>query len=159
MDGDLEKTKAAYYLACDLVEASKLKYEKTTDIKQKEKNKKLWHQAILDMNNQKNIYILTIETFNKMKERQLTEELPAIIKQIEGFGSSNNSSLIKIWNTYLDLQSGLVRGMADVISGDRFMLESINPSLETEIQPRASFFVNNPKVFEGCGLWMDEVWI
>ena len=157
MDGDLEKSKTDYYMACELVEAAKMKYEKITDERYKGKYKKQWHQSILDMNNQKNVYLLTVEAYNKMKERQMTQEFPAIIKQIEEYGSSNNISLIKIWNSFLDLQSDLAREVEDVIAGDKFMLECIDPKLETVIHPRASFFIKDPKVFEGCGLWTDEV--
>ena len=50
---DLAKCKFDYDVACDAVDAAKGKFERATDDRHKEKLKRVWHQEILDMSNQK----------------------------------------------------------------------------------------------------------
>ncbi len=62
-----------------MVDAAKQRHEKAPDEKSQDKLKKLWQQEILDMNNVKNNYILSIAVANSAKKRYFYEDVPTLL--------------------------------------------------------------------------------
>lgn len=146
-----------YDAACDSVEAAKGRYERATDERTKIKLKRLWHQDILDMNNQRNVYLLTLNMVNNLLKRQEQVEIPEILKQFENFGTSCNISILKIWNGYIDVQQNMHRKSLDILDKTKNMVELVDPSSNTSITLPPSFMNFTPFSYEPCGLWTDNV--
>ncbi|KAJ3302678.1 hypothetical protein HDV03_004798, partial [Kappamyces sp. JEL0829] len=155
-DKELAKCKLDYDAACDAVDAAKGRFERATDDRQKEKLKRLWHQEILDMNNQKNIYLLTLHATNKLQDRHANVEIPAIIKQFEDFATTNNSGILKVWKKFIETQTSVLKSQLDVLQGEHFMIDTVDPSVGTTIPIPAGLFSKPINVFEPCGLWTDQ---
>jgi hypothetical protein len=154
---DLAKSKYEYDTACDAVEAAKGRFERAGDEKTKERLKRLWHQDILDMNNRKNVYLLTLDMVNRIQERQSQVEIPEILKQFELFGTSCNTSILRIWKIYVDAQTDILKSHIEVMEGTKFMIETVDPTFNTNVEIPSTYLKQTPFKFEPCGLWTDEV--
>ncbi|KNE71665.1 hypothetical protein AMAG_16220 [Allomyces macrogynus ATCC 38327] len=77
-----DKAKIKYLQACEDVEAAKLKYERA-DEKSQEKLKKIWHQQILEMNNAKNGYILSLAVANAHRKSHQNTDIPWVLDEME----------------------------------------------------------------------------
>lgn len=65
-----------------MVETAKLKHDKTMDEKMLTKLKRQWHQDILDMNNYKNMYLLSLHAANDCKIKYHEADIPDFLKSM-----------------------------------------------------------------------------
>jgi Skp family chaperone for outer membrane proteins len=75
---DLKKMKGKYDGACQEVETRRKKMESSFD-HSKPKAQAAYQQQILEMNNVKNTYLISINVTNKMKERFYHEYVPELL--------------------------------------------------------------------------------
>ena len=94
---------------------------------------------------------------NSIQERQSTVEIPAILKQFEHFGTSCNSSILRIWKKYVEAQTDILKSHIEVMEGTKFMIETVDPTHNTNINLPGSYLEQTPFTYEPCGLWNDEV--
>ncbi|KAH6570670.1 hypothetical protein BASA50_002805 [Batrachochytrium salamandrivorans] len=104
MEAELEKTRSRYFEACDLVDNSKLKNERGSDEKSKEKFKRVWHQEILDMNNAKNLYLLSIKSENAAKSKYYSKDIPELLDNMRELGQLNTLAVKQIWQQYTTMR-------------------------------------------------------
>jgi hypothetical protein len=69
-------TKLKYLEACNAVKSMQEKVDKSSN---NEKLNKTLHQLILDMNNSKNISLLSIESANKGKAKYYDKDIPKFL--------------------------------------------------------------------------------
>ncbi|KAJ3058788.1 hypothetical protein HK102_010316, partial [Quaeritorhiza haematococci] len=103
-----EKAKQKYYESCDVVEMTKMKHDRAPDEKSQGKLKRQWHQEILDMNNNKNIYILSLASSNAWKQKYFRHDIPSLLSAMNDLTSSTALGLKKIWSFALELEKGLM---------------------------------------------------
>ncbi|KAJ3272404.1 hypothetical protein HDV01_005587 [Terramyces sp. JEL0728] len=152
----VDKSRDTYMIACDQVESAREKFERATDEKSVDKCKRFWHQEILDMNNSKNNYLLSIEMANKFHERYCNEYIPHLLKQFQEFGGRSNSSVVEIWKTFVSAQKDILRYNIDVVDGTMDYINFVDPTIDTDIQDPKG--IEQPLVFqfEPSVLWKDD---
>ncbi|KAJ3360064.1 hypothetical protein GGF32_008651 [Allomyces javanicus] len=99
-----DKAKIKYLQACEDVEAAKLKYERA-DEKSQEKLKKIWHQQILEMNNAKNGYILSLAVANAHRRSHQNTDIPWVLDEMEVLESIRLKAFKDVMATHAKLEA------------------------------------------------------
>ncbi|KAI7829549.1 hypothetical protein BC939DRAFT_509470, partial [Gamsiella multidivaricata] len=73
-----DKAKSKYDASCEEVESSKQKQERAYDEKNQEKLKRSYYQDILDMNNNKNSYVLALQVLNTHRRKYYEQDVPEL---------------------------------------------------------------------------------
>lgn len=94
--GELKKAKGKYDGACQEVEGRRKKMENSFD-HSKPKAQAAYQQQILDMNNVKNTYLISINVTNKLKERFYHEYVPELLDSLQNLNEMRVSKLNSIW--------------------------------------------------------------
>ncbi|KAF5858277.1 hypothetical protein ETB97_004639 [Aspergillus alliaceus] len=94
--GELKKAKGKYDGACQEVEGRRKKMESSFD-HSKPKAQAAYQQQILDMNNVKNTYLISINVTNKLKERFYHEYVPELLDSLQNLNEMRVSKLNSIW--------------------------------------------------------------
>ncbi|KAF9379631.1 hypothetical protein CPB97_008860 [Podila verticillata] len=102
-----DKAKTRYDASCDEVESSKQKQERAYDERNQEKLRKTYFQDILDMNNNKNSYILALQVLNTHRRKYYEQDLPELSNNMQVLDESRIEGLKGIWENYIGLESKL----------------------------------------------------
>lgn len=94
--GDLKKAKGKYDGACQEVESRRKKMESAFD-HGKAKAQTAYQQQILEMNNYKNLYLISINVTNKLKERFFHEYVPEVLNGLQDLNETRVKRLNAIW--------------------------------------------------------------
>ncbi|KAJ3256059.1 hypothetical protein HK103_005742 [Boothiomyces macroporosus] len=152
----VEKSRDAYMLACDQVELAREKFERASDEKSIDKCKRFWHQEILDMNNSKNNYLLSIDMANKFHEKYCKEYIPHLLKQFQAFGEKNNNSVIEICRTFVSAQKDILRYQMDIVDGTMDYISFVDPAIDTDLPDPKGLDQPLSFQFEPSILWKDD---
>lgn len=79
-----DKAKTRYDESCLEVQSSRSKQEKTIDSKVMEKLQKQYYQEVIDRNNNKNLYVLSLVIANKHKQKHFEQDTPELLNVIDG---------------------------------------------------------------------------
>ncbi|PYH86395.1 putative actin polymerization protein Bzz1 [Aspergillus uvarum CBS 121591] len=93
---ELKKVKGKYDGACQEVEARRKKMESSFD-HSKSKAQAAYQQQILEMNNVKNTYLISINVTNKLKERFYHEYVPELLDGLQDLNETRVAKLNSIW--------------------------------------------------------------
>ncbi|KAJ3373119.1 hypothetical protein GGF31_001106 [Allomyces arbusculus] len=99
-----DKAKIKYLQSCEDVEAAKIKYERA-DEKSQEKLKKIWHQQILEMNNAKNGYILSLAVANAHRRSHQNTDIPWVLDEMEVLESIRLKAFKDVMATHAKLEA------------------------------------------------------
>ncbi|KAL2916688.1 Protein BZZ1 [Polyrhizophydium stewartii] len=155
---EVDKAHQRYDEACDLVESSKAKHDRNQDEKAKDKLKRVWHQEILDMNNAKNIYLLTIESANAAKRKHYLEDIPGLLDDMRDLGRSITTGVKAIWSSYLATQTTIAQVHLSDLRHAQSAVDGIDPSIDSRIYDMCRH-KHAPDAFDfefiPCTLWKD----
>ncbi|KKK16811.1 hypothetical protein P175DRAFT_0516944 [Aspergillus ochraceoroseus IBT 24754] len=101
--GELKKAKGKYDGACQEVETRRKKTESSFD-HSKTKAQAAYQQQILEMNNVKNTYLISINVTNKMKERFFHEYVPEILDGLQDLNETRIAKLNSFWSIAAQLE-------------------------------------------------------
>ncbi|EEH18265.1 hypothetical protein PABG_00828 [Paracoccidioides brasiliensis Pb03] len=93
---DLKKVKGRYDGACQEVENRRKKTESAFD-HGKHKAQVAYQQQILEMNNVKNTYLISINVTNKLKEKYYYEYVPELLNGLQDLNETRVAKLNSIW--------------------------------------------------------------
>ncbi|CAG8504074.1 11876_t:CDS:10 [Acaulospora colombiana] len=108
LTSDRDKAKSRYDEACVETQASQQKQERAPDERLLEKLRKQASENAIDMNNNKNSYILSIRIANKHKSKYQNADVPALLDQLQELNESKTTALKRIWNEYVDLDQSML---------------------------------------------------
>ncbi|OJD16345.1 hypothetical protein AJ78_03478 [Emergomyces pasteurianus Ep9510] len=100
---DLKKVKGKYDGACQEVENRRKKTESSFD-HGKQKAQMAYQQQILEMNNVKNTYLISIHVANKLKEKYYYEYVPELLNGLQDLNETRVSKLNSIWTLAAQLE-------------------------------------------------------
>ena len=153
----VEDSRRKYLVQCDNLSLAKGRYERAVDEKTKEKCRQVWHQEILDMNNAKNLYLLSIKTANAMKHRYVNVDAPDIRQSVQEFSSSLNQSLIHTWTCLSEAQLKLNQSIIKCTQKTLGVMDQLDPTLDCLPIVSGDPVVVGPDVaFVSCGLWKEK---
>ncbi|KAL4800270.1 hypothetical protein BDV19DRAFT_173588 [Aspergillus venezuelensis] len=102
---ELKKVKGKYDGACQEVESRRKKMESAFD-HGKTKAQTVYQQQIMEMNNVKNTYLISINVTNKMKERFFHEYVPEILDGLQDLNETRVAKLNSLWSVAAQLEKG-----------------------------------------------------
>ncbi|PGH27628.1 hypothetical protein AJ80_00641 [Polytolypa hystricis UAMH7299] len=105
--GDLKKVKGKYDGVCQEVENRRKKTESSFD-HGKQKAAAAYQHQILEMNNVKNTYLITINVTNKLKEKYYHEYVPEVLDGLQDLNETRVSNLNAIWTHAAQLEKGML---------------------------------------------------
>ncbi|KAJ5132411.1 hypothetical protein N7448_006569 [Penicillium atrosanguineum] len=94
--GDLKKAKGKYDGACQEVESRRKKMESSFD-HGKAKAQSAYQQQILEMNNYKNLYLISINVTNRLKEKFFHEYVPEVLNGLQDLNETRVTRLNALW--------------------------------------------------------------
>jgi hypothetical protein len=153
---DLRKTKGKYDAACQEVESKRKKTESSFD---KAKAQSSFQQQILDMNNVKNTYLISINVTNKQKEKYYYEYLPEVMDSLQDLSEFRTCKLNGLWTLASQLEATMLQqssGQVDRLSQE---ITRNQPHLDSMMYIRHNMggFQEPPdKVFEPSPVWHDD---
>lgn len=154
--GDLRKTKAKYDAVCQEVESKRKKSESSFD---KAKAQSAYQQQIIEMNNMKNTYLITINVTNKQKEMYYHEYLPELMDSLQDLNEFRVLKLNGLWTLASQLEAGMLQSSGGLIEHQTQEISRNEPHLDTMMYIRhnmGAFNEPSDKVFEPSPVWHDE---
>lgn len=119
MSAETDKNEVKFREACSNTDALKKKIDSTGDDK---KSKRNLEQSIIDMNNKKNIYILSLRVANAYNEKFINVEIHNILDSMQEFHESVMEYYKSICNEYLESENELYQNIEssneEVIEGN-----------------------------------------
>ncbi|KAF0420928.1 FCH-domain-containing protein [Gigaspora margarita] len=106
---ETQKAKDHYYECCVEAQSSKQRQERAPDERLLEKLRKQTLDHVIEMNNSKNMYILSIIRANEHKKKYYHADLPALIDLLQDLNESKIFALKRIWNEYVNLELNVLR--------------------------------------------------
>jgi hypothetical protein len=153
---DLRKMKGKYDAACQEVESKRKKTESSFD---KAKAQSSFQQQILDMNNVKNTYLISISVTNKQKEKYYYEYLPEVLDSLQDLWEFRTLKLNGLWTLAAELEANLLQQGSGQVSHLSQEITRNQPHLDSMMYIRHNMggFQEPPdKVFEPSPVWHDD---
>ncbi|OAA56886.1 hypothetical protein ISF_07402 [Cordyceps fumosorosea ARSEF 2679] len=152
----LRKIKGKYDTTCQELEARRKKSESSYD---KAKAQSAYQQQMIEMNNAKNTYLITINVTNKQKEVYYHEYVPEVMDSIQDLNEFRIIKLNGLWSAASQLEEGLMKQGAQLMQGLTQQIARNQPHLDSMMYMRHNLGgfqepVNN--TFEASPLWHDD---
>ena len=155
---DLKKAKAKYDSTCQDVENRRKKTESSIDYgKQKAQN--AYSQQLIEMNNQKNTYLININVTNKLKERYYHEYVPELLDSLQDLSETRVAKLNSVWTLASNLEGRALQQSQDRLNHLLAEIPRNNPSLDSMmfIRHNAAQWTGPPDfIFEPSPVWLDS---
>ncbi|PYH88064.1 putative actin polymerization protein Bzz1 [Aspergillus ellipticus CBS 707.79] len=155
---DLKKVKGKYDGACQEVEARRKKMESSFD-HSKPKAQAAYQQQILEMNNVKNTYLISINVTNKLKERFYHEYVPELLDGLQDLNETRVAKLNSLWSLAAQLEKNSLSKSTDHMTGLLAEIPRNLPHLDSLMFLRHN--VTQPQEpanvgFEASPIWHDD---
>ncbi|KAL2817273.1 hypothetical protein BDW59DRAFT_152725 [Aspergillus cavernicola] len=109
---ELKKSKGKYDGACQEVESRRKKMESAFD-HGKTKAQTVYQQQIMEMNNVKNTYLISINVTNKLKERFYHEYVPELLDGLQDLNEIRVRRLNALWSLAAQLEKSSLTKSSD----------------------------------------------
>ncbi|KAL4764686.1 putative actin polymerization protein Bzz1 [Aspergillus foveolatus] len=109
---DLKKAKGKYDGACQEVESRRKKMESAFD-HGKTKAQTVYQQQIMEMNNVKNTYLISINVTNKLKEKFFHEYVPELLDGLQDLNETRVGRLNALWSLAAQLEKSSLAKSSD----------------------------------------------
>ncbi|CAI4215237.1 unnamed protein product [Parascedosporium putredinis] len=153
---DLRKMKAKYDAACQELESKRKKTESSFD---KAKAQSGYQQQLMDTNNVKNTYLISINVTNKQKEKYFHEYVPELMDSLQDLSEFRTLKLNDLWTLASQLERGMLeqsRGLMDHLGQE---ITRNQPHLDSLMYMRhniGSWQEPSDKSFEPSPVWHDD---
>ncbi|CAI7606523.1 unnamed protein product [Penicillium glandicola] len=128
--GDLKKAKGKYDGACQEVESRRKKMESAFD-HGKGKAQTAYQQQIQEMNNYKNLYLISINVTNKIKEKFYHEYVPEVIDGLQNLNETRVAKMNLMWSLAAQLEVSSLSSSTGHISNLLVEIPRNNPHLDS----------------------------
>lgn len=155
---DLKKTKGKYDTVCQEVENKRKKAESAMDFS-KSKAQNAYHSSMLDMNNVKNTYLISIRVTNKQKEKYYQEYIPDLLDSLQDLHELRTMKLNGIWSMAAQLELGMLKRSTEYETHLASEIPRNLPILDTMMYVRhnvAPWQEPPGRVFEPSPVWHDD---
>ncbi|OJJ33729.1 hypothetical protein ASPWEDRAFT_41590 [Aspergillus wentii DTO 134E9] len=155
---DLKKAKGKYDGACQEVEARRKKMESSFD-HSKPKAQAAYQQQILEMNNVKNTYLISINVTNKLKEKFYHEYVPELLDGLQDLNEIRVAKLNSIWSLAAQLEKSYLSNSMGHMSTLLAEIPRNTPHLDSLMFLRHNVTQSQEPadmVFEPSPIWHDD---
>ncbi|KAJ5967532.1 hypothetical protein N7501_003780 [Penicillium viridicatum] len=128
--GDLKKAKGKYDGACQEVESRRKKMESAFD-HGKGKAQTAYQQQILEMNNYKNLYLISINVTNKLKAKFYHEYVPEVIDGLQNLNETRVAKMNLMWSLAAQLEKSSLSNSTEHIANLLVEIPRNSPHLDS----------------------------
>ncbi len=156
--GELKKTKTKYDSICQEVENRRKKTESSFDYG-KQKAQTAYQQQVVEMHNQKNTYLISINVTNKLKERYYHEYVPELLDSLQDLSETRVAKLNSVWLLASHLETTAMQRSKEHLDHLSAEIARNNPSLDSMmfVQHNATQWTDPPDMtFEPSPVWLDS---
>ncbi|GLI74628.1 protein BZZ1 [Penicillium ochrochloron] len=156
--GELKKAKGKYDGACQEVESRRKKTESSFD-HGKVKAQNAYQQQILEMNNYKNLYLISINVTNKLKEKFYHEYVPEVLDGLQDLNETRVRRLNALWSLAAELEKS---SLTNCLNHSTNLLTEIprnDPRLDSMMFLQHNISQSQEPAnmgFEPCAVWHDD---
>lgn len=155
---DLKKTKLKYDSVCQEVENRRKKTESSFDFG-KQKAQTAYQQQLIDMHNQKNTYLISINVTNKLKERYYHEYVPELLDSLQDLSETRVARLNSVWALAAHLESAVMQRSKEHLDHLSAEIPRNDPSLDSMMFARhnvTQWADPLDMTFEPSPVWLDS---
>lgn len=152
----LRKVKGKYDATCQEVETRRKKSESHYD---KAKAQSAYHQQLIEMNNAKNSYLITINVTNKQKQMYYHEYVPEVMDSLQDLNEFRTEKLNGLWTVASQLEANMLLQSKDKMDRLRQEISRNSPHLDSMMYMQhnmGSFNEPPEKEFEASPVWHDD---
>lgn len=156
--GELKKMKGRYDGVCQEVENRRKKTESSFD-HSKQKAQNAYQQQLMDMNNVKNTYLITINVTNKMKERYYHAYVPELLDSLQDLSETRVTKLNSLWSLAARLETSTLSKGVEQMNHLSNEIPRNDPSLDSTmfVQHNVTQWQEpHDMVFEPSPVWLDQ---
>ncbi|KAJ5780709.1 hypothetical protein N7457_005869 [Penicillium paradoxum] len=156
--GDLKKAKGKYDGACQEVESRRKKMESAFD-HGKSKAQTAYQQQILEMNNYKNLYLISINVTNKLKEKFYHEYVPEVIDGLQNLNETRVAKMNSMWSLAAQLEKSSLSNSTQHMANLLVEIPRNNPRLDSLMFLQHNVTQSQEPgnlVFEPSPVWHDD---
>ena len=128
-----DKLKLKYEEHCDAVETSKLKFEKATDEKVKDRLKKQWNSDIMEMNNAKNDYLLSVNVANAFKKNYYHNQMPTIMDMMQELNETRVNSIRQLCMEFVQLEQNSLNQILPNLQQSMEAMSAVNAQSDSNL--------------------------
>lgn len=153
MHSEAEKSKKEYHESCVGVRVAQEKFDQSPT---NEKLNKILHQAILDSNNCRNKYTLTLEAASQAENKYRTTDIPAVLADMAEYVDIVCKSTKRSLKKVLDVENWILSA-GEVKSGESLIQDSPTDYGNSEAVPETMMERYITKFEAPESLWNDKV--
>ena len=156
--GELKKTKTKYDSICQEVENRRKKIDSSFD-HGKQKAQNLYQQQLVEMRNQKNTYLISINVTNKLKDRYYHEYVPELLDSLQDLSETRVAKLNSVWSLASHLETIAMQRSKEHLDHLSAEIPRNDPSLDSMMFVRHNVIQwRDPQdlVFEPSPVWLDN---
>ncbi|GAA6061524.1 hypothetical protein JCM10212_004514 [Sporobolomyces blumeae] len=157
-----DKSRAAYYSACEAVESARQKKAAAKEGRDTEKATRAYDAATEEMLVAKNQYLLDIDSSNVAKERLYNVHLPALHDDYQQLEQSTTLQFVHLIEREVELQRESLERLGESVRKAKDEIAKVRPEQDQEAfvgrystTKLAAWEVPPDAVFEECGVWHD----
>lgn len=154
--GDLKKTKKKYDDSCSTLESSRKRQASSHDSSKSEKH---YRQHMLDMNNAKNTYLISINVANAHKQKYYHQDIPELLNSLQDLNESRVRKLNGLWALSADLETQTIDRCKNHLQQLTIAVSQNVPNLDSSmfVQHNASGWSEPTDFqFEASPIWHDD---
>ncbi|OAC99873.1 hypothetical protein MUCCIDRAFT_165699 [Mucor lusitanicus CBS 277.49] len=131
-----DKAKQLYDDACAEIESIKAKISKSSgDV---EKLQRQMDACLLDRDNKKNLYLLSISVANAEREKYFEDDIPILADHLEELDASRITALKAILKSYIDMETKLITTVQKCHDDTLESIEKLDPSIDAGVFTRSA---------------------
>ncbi|KAI9273305.1 hypothetical protein EDC94DRAFT_644570 [Helicostylum pulchrum] len=130
-----DKAKQLYDESCIEIENLKAKLNKTGD---QDKVQRQLENALLDCDNKKNLYLLSIGVANAERSKYFEEDIPILADHLQDLDAARILALKSILKNYIDLESKLLTTVQKCHDDSLVSIESLDPEVDAGVFIRSA---------------------
>ena len=152
----LRKIKAKYDATCQEVESRRKKTESHYD---KAKTQNAYQQQIIEMNNAKNMYLITINVTNKQKEMYYHDYVPEVMDSLQDLSEFRTLKLNGLWTTASRIEENMLQQSREMMQTLGQEISRNLPHLDSMMYMRHNLGAFQEPAnldFEASPVWHDD---
>lgn len=156
--GELKKMKGRYDGVCQEVENRRKKTESSFD-HGKQKAQNAYQQQLMEMNNVKNTYLISINVTNRMKERYYHAYVPELLDSLQDLSETRVMKLNSLWSLAAHLESSTLSKGVEQMNHLSNEIPRNEPSLDSTmfLQHNVTQWQEpHDMTFEPSPVWLDQ---
>lgn len=155
---DLKKAKSSYDTACESMETARLKASKSYD-RSKDKATRKVNEKEVEMNNEKNNYLIKINVANRIKDKYYHEDIPELLDHLQALNETRVRMVNDFWTQSINLEKSSLDRCKGFLDGMQGVVNQNIPTLDSAmfVKHNIAQWIDPPDfVYQESQIWHDD---